>query len=208
MQNTQRPARTGALNEESMVGRAHHALRAYVKAFSVRDENPDAKYSFSIAPDRQSAAVLDPSGQVVLNKKITELAHEGSQVRLALAALRDVKESLEAAQPSTRVRYRLDLLENLAELTVGDTILTKAQFIDLVGGKYRAIGDSASAVKVVETSAGETLNSIACWADIGRPIAAQLFSLLASAEEYKLTDAANEQRERAYRLGLIHRRVT
>ncbi|MBY0359512.1 MAG: hypothetical protein K2W82_16025 [Candidatus Obscuribacterales bacterium] len=211
MQTQRRPVRTGVHNtEESMVGRAHHALRAYVKAFSVRAQEQNGNYSFAIAADRQSANILDPAGNVVLSKSIADLAHEGSQVRFALAALRDVKESLEgvlAGKSGMDVRYRLDLIDGTAELTVGGKPLSKEQFIELVGNKYRVIGDTTSARQAVEACPTAELQTIACWSTIGRPIAAQLFSLLASAEEYSLGEAATEQRERAYRLGLIHRRV-
>lgn len=197
-------------SDESLVGRAHHALRAYVKAYSVRAADKQGSYSFLIAANRQSATILDPAGQEVLCKSIAELAAEGARVRLALAGLRDIKERLELPltnRSSLTIRYRLDVLDGVAELTINGVPLTKEELVTLIGNSYRTVLGADPVLEAVSGLTGGPLTEIASWAAVGRPISSLLFSALASAEEYGFTEAATEARERAYRLGLIHRRL-
>lgn len=202
MRDKPNPAHRREMNtEESQVGRAHHALRAYVKSFTVLT---NASHSFLIAADRRSASILNGGGETVLVKSIAELASEGAQVRLALVALRDVKEKLESEQPPVYARYCLDVRTGEADLKVAGVSLTRDELKVKIGGKYRGI-ESDPVAEAVDALEGNELLSIQAWARVGRPIAAGLFNELASAESYGFEDAAQALRERAYRLGLIHR---
>lgn len=196
-------------SEESLIGQAHHALRAYVKAFSSKADG--AKHSFQFAADRKSASVLNSAGQPVLSLSIEQLAAEGSKVRFALAGLRDVKEKLEAAFAAAgtrkRVRYNLDVTTGVAEFSIDGEPATVEDLLSGIGNSYRTLMPQDPVREAISSLTSEDLGTAAGWAKIGNPVSTLLFGELESAEEYGFHDAATRERERAYRLGLIRRPV-
>ena len=114
----------GRNSEESLVGRAHHAFRAYVKAYSLQTGQ---KHSYKIADDKRSASILNEAGTAVLTRTIEQFAAEGGRARLAFAGLKDIKEKFDvlfgSAGERADVRYNLDILTKSATLTVDGAIV-------------------------------------------------------------------------------------
>lgn len=192
--------------EESLVGRAHHAFRAYVKALSVANNQ---RYSYKIADDKRSASILDEAGQPVLTRTIEQFATEGGRARLAFAGLKALKEKFDTlfaeAGENPEIRYHLDILQKTATLSIDGVVVDKSTMVEVLGASYKTPTGANPVNEAIAQLNDADLQSIEGWEKIGRPVSSLLYAELSSAEEYGLHDAANELRERAYRLGLIRR---
>lgn len=192
--------------EESLVGRAHHAFRAYVKALSV---STGQRHSYKIADDKRSASILNEGGEAVLTKTIDQFATEGGRARLAFAGLKDMKERFDAlfaeANEQADVRYHLDIVEKTATLSVDGAAVDKSTLTEILGASYKTPTGANPVNEAIAGLSDADLQTIEGWEKIGRPVSSLLYAELSSAEEYGLQDAAAELRERAYRLGLIRR---
>ncbi|MBY0552706.1 MAG: hypothetical protein K2W95_35815 [Candidatus Obscuribacterales bacterium] len=206
MKETRKDIKRERNSEESLVGRAHHAFRAYVKAYTLKTGQ---KHSYKIADDKRSASILDEAGGVVLTRSIDQFAAEGGRVRLAFAGLKDLKEKVDglfaAAGETADVRYNLDILEKSATLSVDGTPVDNSALVSILGGAYKTPTGANPVGEAIANLSDADLLSIEGWEKIGRPVSALLYAELSSAEEYRLEAAAAELRERAYRLGLIRR---
>ncbi len=193
-------------SEESLVGRAHHAFRAYVKALSV---STGQRHSYKIADDKRSASILDEAGQPVLTRTIEQFATEGGRARLAFAGLKDMKEKVDAlfadAGENPDVRYHLDILGKTATLSVDGAPVDKHALTEILGTSYKTPTGANPVNDAIAHLTDADLQTIEGWEKIGRPVSSLLYAELSSAEEYCLEQAAAELRERAYRLGLIRR---
>lgn len=206
MKDTRKDGKRERNSEESLVGRAHHAFRAYVKAYTLKTGQ---KHSYKIADDKRTASILDEAGTVVLTRSIEQFAAEGGRVRLAFAGLKDLKEKVDglfaAAGESADVRYNLDILEKSATLSVDGAPVDNRSLVDILGGSYKTPTGANPVGEAIAHLSDADLLSIEGWEKIGRPVSVLLYAELSSAEEYRLESAAAELRERAYRLGLIRR---
>lgn len=196
----------GRNSEESLVGRAHHAFRAYVKAYSLQTGQ---KHSYKIADDKRSASILNEAGTAVLTRTIEQFAAEGGRARLAFAGLKDIKEKFDvlfgSAGERADVRYNLDILTKSATLTVDGAIVDNHVLTSVLGTAYKTPTGVNPVNDAIAHLSDADLLTIEGWEKIGRPVSSLLYAELSSAEEYGLQGAADELRERAYRLGLIRR---
>lgn len=203
--NTARPRRS----EKDPVGWAHHALRAFVKAYEIKAGN-GVEYSYSVSADRTSASILDENGQAVDTRTIAEWAKLGPQLRGALIGLKDMKETFEnearRKHEQHKVRFYLNVLESgRAELIVDGQPVTRDALVAMLSGRQRLVAADCPIVAVLSTLNDEDLLSIAGWSKVGRQCEILVYESLTAAEQYGIDDAAANERERAYRLGIIRR---
>ena len=190
--------------QKYLVGMAIHALRAYVKALELK-ANDGSEYSYHIPEDGASASVLDPQGQPCLTKPIDEWAAEGPQLRLAMIGLKAVKEKFEKAAQDAgsriNARFYLNTLEGSATLTIDGNTLNAADFNQML----TVLGLPEPVNTFVADLGAEDLSKVPAWARIGREVEIEFFQILQAAEKYDLADAAQKERDRGYRLGILRR---
>lgn len=196
-------------SDKDPVGWAHHALRAFVKAYEMKAGN-GVEYSYSVAPDRTSASILDEQGQVVDTRTIAEWAKMGPELRLALIGLKDLKETVESEArrlgETKRVRFYLNILESgKAELNIDGQPVTRDGLLAVLNGRQRVVDLVCPVAATVESLVDAELLTIAGWSKIGRQCEIVVYETLTAAEQYGIEDAAKNERERAYRLGIIRR---
>jgi hypothetical protein len=196
-------------SEKDPVGWAHHTLRAFVKAHEIQAGN-GVEYSYSVSADRTSASILDEKGQPIETRTIADWAKAGPELRLALIGLKDIKETLESEarrqSKSLKVRFYLNVLESgKAELLVNGQPVTRDALVEMLNGRKRTIDVDCPITAAVQELGDADLRTTAGWSKIGRQCEIVVFESLGAAEHYGIEDAANIERERAYRLGIIRR---
>ncbi len=191
-------------SQKYLVGMAIHALRAYVKALELK-AGDGRQYSFVIPEDGKTAQILNPEGQAVMARTIEKWASEGPALRLSMIGLKGMKEKFEkvAAVAGQResVRFYLNVLENKATLTVDNVPLSKSDLLN----RLPALATPDTLMASLPGFAEEELSSISDWARIGRELEVEFFHILETAEKFSLVEAAQQERERGYRLGLLRR---
>lgn len=196
-------------SDKDPVGWAHHTLRAFVKAYEIKAGN-GVEYSYSVAPDRTSASILDEKGQVVDTRTIAEWAKMGPELRLALIGLKDLKETVESEArrlgETKRVRFYLNILEGgKAELNIDGQAVTRDVLLAVLAGRQRMVDLECPVTSAIERLADADLLTTAGWSKIGRQSEIVVYESLTAAEQYGIEDAAKNEREKAYRLGIIRR---
>jgi hypothetical protein len=190
---------------KSLVGAAHHALRAYVKAFEARAQSQE-RFRYHVPHDGLTAAILDQAGATVMERPIADWANEGPQVRLSMIGLKCIKEEIETAareagQPA-RVRFDLDILDGRAWLEIDGKLLCKED----LDGFFECLKLTDRARILIPTLTADELQSIGGWARIGRQVEIDYFLALQAAEGYDVGDSMTELRNKGVRLGIIRRR--
>jgi hypothetical protein len=189
---------------KAVVGAAHHALRAYCKAYDLRSKG-QVQHRYSIATDGRSAAILDGDGNEVESRRIEEWAATGPRVRRALIALKFMQEQLRDALPIEAKRaditYMLNIIEGRAGITINGLPLSRDALRALSPGL--SLGDTTrGALDLLDRCALDTVEG---WATLGKHVEVDFFQILQSAERYGLKEAAREQRQRGYRLSIIRK---
>lgn len=189
---------------KAVVGAAHHALRAYAKAYDLRSEGK-VQHRYFIPLDGRTASILNANGDVLENRPIEEWAAIGPQVRRALIALKFFRERISAALVETgseaTVRFCLDILEGRAVVFIDSRALSKGGVQELE--PRLGLGDGTrDALAALPDSQLET---VAGWAVLGKQVEIDFFQILQTAERYGLTEAAQLERQRGYRLSIIRR---
>lgn len=198
-------------NLKTLVGRAHHALRAYRHALSKGTAaGVYTMHTYGIAADEKSASIFNDKQEPVLHRSIEDWAKEGWQIRRAFIGLRFIKEELEKLREDgsdriPRVFFNLNVLDGGAKLSFEGAPVTKALINEKLAGKTACLDVRDPVGAELETLSDEDLTSIAGWARLGHPVQKYVLESLDAAERYSFKDAAEAEREKAYRLGIIRR---
>ncbi len=199
-----------------IIGRALHALRAYVKALSLQSQGES--FTYKISPDKSRAQIVNSKNESQYDKPISQWAREGSQIRLAFIGLKYAKDKIELGlnrdvnQTNSLVVYYLNAIDGIAclRLSIANAEavnVTFAQVIEFVRRSYSnsALADEDVVLKVLLQLANDNSGIISTWAMVGRQVEIQVFESLQAAEGCADANIAALERQRAYMLGVIRR---